>query len=120
MKEIANTRLLVSVQHCYDTSANLEVFDVSRKERVKKIYSNEEVLGSITIIKSMSELYPRLGTGYGDVAYNPRRSVLSAIPVGREITYHFYNFTTSKADNVVKLIRKSRWHSQHRTTGCNY
>ena len=67
----------------------------------------------------MSELYPRLGTGHGDVAYNPQRSILSAIPVEGKIANHLYIFTTSKADNIVKLIRKSRWHSQHRTNGCN-
>mgnify|MGYP006950865834 FL=1 len=45
MKEIANTGLLVSVQHC-SKFANLEVFDVSQKGQTKKIYSYEEVSGS--------------------------------------------------------------------------
>ena len=51
VKEIANTGLLVSVHHCYDNSANLEVFDVSRKRQVKKIYSFEEVSGGRIIVK---------------------------------------------------------------------
>lgn len=46
MKEIANTGLLVSVQHSYDTSASMEIFDVSRKGHPKKIYSFEEVHAS--------------------------------------------------------------------------
>ena len=50
VKEIANTGLLVSVHHCYNKSANLEVFDVSRKGHTKKIYSATEVSGSRIII----------------------------------------------------------------------
>ena len=55
MKEIANTKLLVSVNHCFDKSANLEVFDVSRKGQARKIYSFEEFSGSnIILLKSIS------------------------------------------------------------------
>ena len=50
VKEIGNTGLLVSVHHCYNTSANLEVFDVSQKGQAQKIYSFEEVSGSKTSI----------------------------------------------------------------------
>ena len=50
MKEIANTGPLVSVHHCSNTSANLAVFDVSRKEQAKKIYSFEEVSGRRLIV----------------------------------------------------------------------
>ena len=46
LKGIANTGLLVSVHHCYDRSANLEVFDVSLRGQEKKIFSFEEVVGS--------------------------------------------------------------------------
>lgn len=45
VKELSNTGFLVSLQHCCDRSANLEVFDVSQKGRSKKIYSFEEVYG---------------------------------------------------------------------------
>ena len=45
VKEIPNTRLLVSVHHCWDTSAKLKVFDVSRKGQRKSIFLSEEVLG---------------------------------------------------------------------------
>ena len=48
VKEIANTGL-VSVHHYWDTSSNLEVFDVSRKGQTKKIYSFEEVSGGSRI-----------------------------------------------------------------------
>ena len=50
VKEIANTGPLVSVHHCSNTSANLAVFDVSRKEQAKKIYSFEEVSGRRLIV----------------------------------------------------------------------
>ena len=55
-------------------------------------------------------------TGHGDVTYNLRRSILGAISVGGKISYHLYNFSTSKAsNNIMKLIRKSKWHSQYST-----
>ena len=47
MKEIPNPGILVSVNHCYERSCNLEVFDVSQKGNVKKLYFSEEVRGSI-------------------------------------------------------------------------
>ena len=34
---------------------------------------------------------------------------------GGEIAYYLYNFGTSKSDGMIKLIRKSRWHSQYST-----
>ena len=56
-----------------------------------------------------------LVTGHGDVTYNSRKSILGAIPVGGKLVYHFYNFTTKKTDNIVKLTRKSKWHTQYST-----
>jgi len=54
-------------------------------------------------------------TGYGDVTFNPRRNLLGAMPVGRKTAYHLFNFGISKSDDIVRLIRKSRWHSQYDT-----
>ena len=87
--EIANTGFLVSVHHCSGISANLEVFDVSRKGQAKKIYSFEEVGGC--------------------------RIILGAIPVGRKTACRLYNFATSNAGNIVKFIRKSKWQPQYST-----
>ena len=111
MKEITNTGLLVSVSHSSE-SANLEVFDVSRKGQAKKIYSFEEVPGGRNNFKprSPTHLFSFLETGSGDVTYNSRRGFLGAIPADGEIDYHLYHFSTSKAGNTVKLIRKSLWH----------
>lgn len=44
MKEIPNTKLLVSLNHKFNTSANMAIFDISQKA-VNKIYSFEEVSG---------------------------------------------------------------------------
>ena len=112
MKEIGNTGLLVSACHCYDKSANLEVFDVSRKGKAMKIYSFEQVSGSRIIMKIYLIIIISLATGDGDLTYNSRRSLLGAISVTGRIAYHLYKITTSKAGNNVQLIRKSRWHSQ--------
>ena len=57
MKEIANTGFLVSVYHFYDKSANLQVFDISRKGQVRKIYSFEEVTGSRIIVINFPHYY---------------------------------------------------------------
>ena len=72
---------------------------------------------SLAVESSVTKIYlifsPLLDTGEGDVAYNPRRNFLGAMCVGGKIAYHLYNFDTSKSDGIVKLIRKSRWHSQY-------
>ena len=49
-------------------------------------------------------------TGLGDVSYNLRRSILSAIPLEEKISYHFFNIdaNASKTEDIVKLIRKSK------------
>jgi len=65
------------------------------------------------LIKIKFHFFPLLGTGYGDVTYNPHRNILGAMCVEGKIAYHLYNFGTSKSDGILKLIRKSRWHSQY-------
>ena len=50
MKEIPNTNLLVSLNHNYHQSANIAVFDISKKNKIKEIYSLGEVTGGRTII----------------------------------------------------------------------
>ena len=55
-----------------------------------------------------------LGTGYGDITYNSRRSILGAVPLNEKISYHLFNVgsNASKTKDIVKLLRKSKWHSQ--------
>ncbi len=59
--------------------------------------------------------------GWGDVTYNYRRSILGAIPVGGRTAYHLFTIdtSTSNAGDIVKLNRKSKWHSQHSTDPSN-
>ena len=45
MREIPNTSLLVSLFHSPYTSANMKVFDISRKEKPREVYSFEEIFG---------------------------------------------------------------------------
>ena len=48
MKEIPNTKLLVSLN--YDDSANMAVFDISKKDQIKEIFSLGEVSRGCIII----------------------------------------------------------------------
>ncbi len=51
VKEIPNTNFLVSLHHNYKKSANLEIFDISKKGPAKKVYSLGEVKrGSIFLL----------------------------------------------------------------------
>ena len=80
---------------------------------MKKIYSFEEVSGGEILFKI--HLILILVTGFGDVTYNPRRSIFGAIPVTGKISYHLYDVATGKAGNIVKLISKSKWYFKYRT-----
>ena len=95
VKEIPNTKLLVSLNYFYKKAANMAIFDLSKKV-AKKIYSFEEVLGgksnsnylnsedtrilSINTNKAISRLtaylifFP-LVVGHGDVAFNEREEI---------------------------------------------
>ena len=57
-----------------------------------------------------------------DVTYNSRRGILGAIPVSKETAYHLFNIDANapKAGDIVKLYRKSKWHSQHSNATCNW
>lgn len=48
LKEISETGLLVSAHHDWRL-VNLEVFDISKKGKVKKIYSFEEACGGCRV-----------------------------------------------------------------------
>ena len=49
MKEIPNTKLLVSLHHNYKKSANMSVVDISKAHQIKEIYSLGEVSGKCII-----------------------------------------------------------------------
>ena len=50
VKEIPNTKLLVSLHHNWEKPANMAVFDISKKDQIKEIYSLGEVSGRCIII----------------------------------------------------------------------
>ena len=119
MKEIPNAKLLVSLHHNSNKSANMLVVDISRKGQIKEIYSLGEVLGGSIIylfyLYLLNNYIFSLGTGEGDITYNSRRGILGAVPLKEKISYHLFNVDShaSKTKDIVKLIRKSKWHSQH-------
>ena len=57
-------------------------------------------------------------TGFGDITYNSRRSIFGAMPIKGKIEYHLFSVDIypSKIQDMVRLCRKSKWHSQHRTS----
>ena len=119
MKEIPNTKLLVSLHYNHDRSANMSVFDISKKDQIKEIYSLGEVSGGTIIggiiifyyLRLLNNYIFSLGTKYGDIAYNSRRGIFGAVSLYGEISYHLFNFDShaSKTKDIVKLIRKSKW-----------
>ena len=118
MKEIPNIKLLVSLHQNYGGSANISVFDISKKDQIKEIYSLGVVSGACIIIffylRLLNNYIFSLGTGYGDITYNSRRIILGAASFYGKISYHLFNVGSdvSKTKDIVKLTRKSKWHSQ--------
>ena len=60
--------------------------------------------------------------GYGDLAYNAKRNLLGAISVSEKIAYHLFTVDTNSVNikESVKLIRKSKWHSQYGNAECKF
>lgn len=63
-----------------------------------------------------------LETGFGDVTYNSRRNILGSISLGGKISYHLYNieYGGQKSNYCVKLLRKSKWHSEYSNNESNW
>ena len=131
MKEISGTKLLISLHHSYNKSANIEVFNLTKKGRVEKIYSFEEVCGckftTIQIIQTdifitnlfnidiKNRTFISIDVGYGDFTYNTKRNLLGAISLGGKIAYHLFSVDPNPVNpkESIKLIRKSKWHLQY-------
>ena len=124
VKEIANTKLLVSLYHNRTESANMAVFDLSKQGQVNEIYSLGEVSGRILtcfyLLRENNSIFP-LGPDAGDVTYNSRRGILGAISVEDQIAYHLFNINVnaSETENIVKFYRKSKRHTQSSNATCN-
>ena len=46
MKEIPDTKLLISLHYAFKSASNIALFDLSKKNKARKIYQFEEVTGS--------------------------------------------------------------------------
>ena len=119
MREIPGSRLLVSLHHCHDKYANLEIVDLRNKGRAAKLYSLDGASGCnhktcFYVFKRIS-FVSFVDTGFGDLTYNAKQKALGAIGVGDKTSYHLFFIDTNCYDpkNTVKLIRKSKWHSQY-------
>ena len=54
LKEIPNTELLVSLNHIENGSSEMAIFDVSRKDEVKKIFSSGKIDNSKLFFSSIT------------------------------------------------------------------
>ena len=59
VKSLSNTPLLVSLHGSLDGAAKMEIFDISLKNRVNKVYSFEEVSGSKHKMKIHSFIFTK-------------------------------------------------------------
>lgn len=111
LREIPNTKFLVSVRSARDSSVKLEMFDLSQKSRINKI-SLEEISGSKIRTQFILRIFSV--TGYG-VAYNARRNLLGGIPQAGTISYHLFNieYFEHQSKYRTSLLRKARWYSQY-------
>ena len=55
IKEIP-TPYLISLHHSYHEGANMEIFDISNKGKVKKIYSLGQLNGGNNILSSITKI----------------------------------------------------------------
>lgn len=53
-----------------------------------------------------------IDTGTGDPTFNPRRNLLGAISVDKEISYHLFK-VEYESRNHIQMLRKSKWYPQH-------
>ena len=128
MKEIPGSNKLISLQHHYDSSANIAIFDLTKKGRSEKIYSFDKVIGCKFAIskKRLNRFFTTnlfniniknnnfllaLDTGWGDLTYNTKRNLLGAISLSGRISYHlfFVDTTCLNIKESIKLLRKSKW-----------
>ena len=130
VSEISGTKLLISLNHCSE-SANIEVFDLANKGRAEKIYSFDEVIGCKYTILNYSNSFTtnllnidiknnnfqfEIDTGWSNLnLQHEEESLLGVINLSGKIACHLFSVDTHYVNikESLKLIRKSRWHSQY-------
>lgn len=116
IKEIPNTSLLVAFQiDSYFRAAKLDIFDTFQPEKMRTIYSFEEVRGGNNLFSFF--LFSIEISGY-DVTYNSRRGLLGAIHCGPKIAYHIFKVedSFSKSSYRVRLLQKAACYAKP----CNF
>ena len=111
---IPNTRMVVSLQSTWSESANLEVFDISKKKKQEE-FTRLERFVEVNSIKSLFTTPSYLGPGNGDLSYNSRRGLLAALPDTGKIAYRLFSIDahTTSPHEIFKLSRRSKWRSQY-------
>lgn len=125
MKEISNTKLLVSLHQASFGSANMQIFDTSTKGKARRIYSFEETRGPSTLVNIDDEItiiflffFRCIGIRRYCIQLSqksPRSNLFE------EQSYHLFKIENIPSPNkaAVKLCRKSRWHDQFTFDGGN-
>lgn len=108
-----NSKLKVNFVDASFVSMLLAIFNCSRKEQPRKIYSFKEIYRSIFFIKFIfflvTFLISPLVVSVGQAAYNTRRYMLAALSLGGEIAYHLFTIDFKKCKNNydINLMKKS-------------
>ena len=118
MNGIPNTPLLTSHYYTCHGNANFEVFDLTNRTKVKKIYRFEEKYGNLSSIFKKAYLIVHVlflsVRGYGDVTYNVKRSFRGVVSKSLEAVYDIFYIDnySSNTNDIVKLIRRSKRHPE--------
>ena len=102
VKEIPNTKPLASLNQNRSHSANMIVFDISKKDQVKEIYSLGKISGGIVKfcwLQPLIIIFFLLETGYGDLAFNTRRGILGAVSLSEKIDYQLFTIDANASTN---------------------
>ena len=59
MKEIPNTKLLITLQHANYKDAKLAIYDVSEKDKIRVVYSFEETYTGVWVDVFLSRKWKR-------------------------------------------------------------
>ena len=116
MKEIPNTKLLITLQHVNYKDAKLAIYDVSEKDKIREVYSFKETYTGVWIDVFLLMSFS-LGNGRGVLAYNAKRNFIGALSVREKIAYHLFDLENneSQAYGNIKLLRKSEWPAHYVT-----
>lgn len=99
----------------HGVSANLAMYDIRKKGRVKKVFSYEEALGCKSIrfwFISWRKIFVKT---LGMEIWHIILEEVFSISFSRKVAYHLFkiNEWSSKPGEIVKLCRKAKWNSHN-------